>query len=37
MLNVQLNWMNSDVFCNPNINNNIIMSTNDLLVTLLRL
>lgn len=36
MLGVLLNWMNSDVFCNANINNNITLSTGCVLVTLLR-
>ena len=36
MLGVQLNWMNHDIFCNANINNNVTVSTDYMLVTLLQ-
>lgn len=36
LLGVQLNWINSEAFCNININNNITVSTDYVLVTLLR-
>lgn len=35
VLSVQLNWMNSEAFCNTNINNNITVSTDYVLVALL--
>lgn len=36
VLGVQLDWMNSEAFCNTNINTNITMSTDHVLVALLR-